>query len=292
MDDFWYDISQLWVGTFFYGIYLVLFCICVYILLHRPHSRANTVLLATAIALFTLSTVLTVLNLVLGAAEIDDIDSIPSENIQNAAMIIYGVNNSIADSLIYRCYVIWNKNWRVIIVPIMMLITSTVFGLDFTLSPYPFFGLTLATNVLVTALTAGRIRWICRQSRAYLKVADQRRYASSVAILVESGMVYSAAILTYLVVISIPGLVNTLGEPILQMLAQVMGIAPTLIIVRVGLGVSVENLESTVRTAQATSTSFLGSRLTQPDFNENVTVVFPDVEKGQFDHGSESGWSR
>ncbi|KAF8202678.1 hypothetical protein K438DRAFT_583008 [Mycena galopus ATCC 62051] len=249
MDDFWYDISQLWVGTFFYGIYLVLFCICVYILLHRPHTWANTILLVTTIALFTLSSILTVLNIVLGAAEIDDLDYIPSDSIQNAAMIIYGVNNFIADGLvIYRCFVIWDKNWRIIIVPIIMLVISTVYGLDFTLSPYPFFGLTLATNVLVTALTAGRIWWICRQCRGYLKTSEQRRCASSVTILVESGLVYSAAILTYLVVISIPNLINTLGEPILQMLTQVMGIAPTLIIVRVGLGVSVENLQGTIRT--------------------------------------------
>ncbi|KAJ6454853.1 hypothetical protein C8R45DRAFT_1111799 [Mycena sanguinolenta] len=88
-DDSWYDISQLWVGTFFYGIYLVLFCICVYILLHRPHTRANTILLVTAIAMVTLSSILTVLTLVLGAAEIDDIDEIPFDRIQNAALIIY-----------------------------------------------------------------------------------------------------------------------------------------------------------------------------------------------------------
>ncbi|KAJ6478200.1 hypothetical protein C8R45DRAFT_1006760 [Mycena sanguinolenta] len=287
MDDFWYDISQLWVGTFFYGIYLVLFCICVYILLHRPHTRANTFLLVTAIALFTLSSILTVLNLVLGAAEIDDIDGIPSDSIQNAA--IYGLNNSIADGLvIYRCFVIWERKWRVIIVPIIMLIISTIYGLDFTLSPYPFFGLTLATNVLVTALTAGRIWWICRQSRAYLNTSEQRRYTSSVTILVESGVLYSVALLTYLIVISIPNLINTLGEPILQMLTQVMGIAPTLIIVRVGLGASVENLKSTIRTAQTISTSFSESRFTQLDFNETVPTVFPDLEKGQPDQSSRS----
>ncbi|KAF8179081.1 hypothetical protein K438DRAFT_1529181, partial [Mycena galopus ATCC 62051] len=96
---------------------------------------------------------------------------------------------------------------------------------------------------------AGRIWWISRQSRAYLGAAAQRRYVSSIAVLVESGMVYSATILAYLIVISYPSLANTLGEPILQIVSQVMGIAPTLIIVRVGLGVSVENRQSTARTA-------------------------------------------
>jgi hypothetical protein len=123
---YWYDISQLWVSilisnisnnslnsanrsgrsfTVFQfsskdkdswfavpGIYLVLFCICMHILLHRPSSRGNTVLLVTAIVLFTLSTVLTVLNLVLGTAEIDEMASIPYQKVQDTAFIVYAIN--------------------------------------------------------------------------------------------------------------------------------------------------------------------------------------------------------
>ncbi|KAJ6454828.1 hypothetical protein C8R45DRAFT_1111764 [Mycena sanguinolenta] len=59
-------------------------------------------------------------------------------------------------------------------------VISTVYGLDFTLSPYPFFGLSLVTNVLVTALTAGRIWGICRR---YLKISEQWRSTSCVTIL-------------------------------------------------------------------------------------------------------------
>jgi hypothetical protein len=47
--------------------------------------------LVTAIALFTLSTVQAVINLVLGAADIDDID-IPYDQLVDATTIIYGVN--------------------------------------------------------------------------------------------------------------------------------------------------------------------------------------------------------
>ncbi|KAJ7904187.1 hypothetical protein B0H13DRAFT_1881676 [Mycena leptocephala] len=277
--------------------------------------RGNTILLVTAIALFTLSSVLAVINLTLGAAEIDEIDSIPYDQLNQAAMIIYGVNNSIADGLvIYRCYVIWNNNWRVTILPIMMLIASTVFGLDFTLSPFPFFGLTLATNVVVTILTgkyrslqwgevnpkhrdcvAGRIWWICRHSRAYLKAAEQRRYVSSIAILVESGMVYSAGILAYLIVISIPSVANRLAGPILQMLSQVMGIAPTIIIVRVGLGASVENVERSVKTMETMSTicppQHVGIWIGQRHGNLDETSTLADVEKGQLNHSSRKLWS-
>ncbi|KAJ6467737.1 hypothetical protein C8R45DRAFT_1171130 [Mycena sanguinolenta] len=260
---FWYDISRdllLWCAGLdatdrdsrrSTGIYLVLFCICAYILLHRPSSRTNTILLVTAIILFTCSTVLTVLNLVLGTAEIDEMASIPYQKVQDTAFVIYAINNSVADGLvIYRCYVVWNNDWRVIVLPIMLLVTST----------------------------ACRIWWISRQARAYLGATAQRRYIFSIAVLVESGMVYSATILAYLIMIQYPSLANTLGEPILQIVSQVMGIAPTLIIVRVGLGLSVENGQSTVKTGNTSITlrpqrhAILGTSIGSADPKENVSV--------------------
>ncbi|KAJ7658053.1 hypothetical protein B0H17DRAFT_1097225 [Mycena rosella] len=289
---FWYDISQLWVGTFFYGMYLVLFCICMYILLHRPSSRENTVLLVTAIALFTFSTILIVLVLVLVTAEMEKLASIPSGSIQNAAYIIYAINNSIADGLlIYRCYVVWNHDWRVIVLPVMLLIASTACGLDVFLDATPQFAVILATNFLATGLTAGRIWWISHHSRAYLGATAQRRYAFAIALVVESGMLYSATILAFLIVISFPSLSSTLEEPLLQIVTQVMGIAPTLIIVRVGLDVTVEDSLSTFRTTTTTSiplrqqrhaSSRLGSSIGSADPQENLSPGFVAREN---DHG-------
>ncbi|KAF7362545.1 hypothetical protein MVEN_00602600 [Mycena venus] len=289
MDDSWYIISQLWVGTFFYGIYLVLFCICIYILLSRPHNLGNTILLVTAIALFALSTVQAIINLVLGAADIDDID-IPYDQLVDATTVIYAVNNFIADGLvIYRCYVIYNNNVYVVILPIMMLIVGTVFGVDLDLGAGLLFILSLATNVLLTVLTAGRIWWICRRSRVYLKTEEQRRCVSAMAILVESGVIYSATVLAFLVLGAFPSS-EIVREPIFQMLNQVMGIAPTLIIVRVGLGVSVKNVKMTVKTAEAMSDNMhsqkrpiLGARVGQPDLNKDVPAIpnDVDVEKGR-----------
>ncbi|KAJ6556018.1 hypothetical protein B0H19DRAFT_1235382 [Mycena capillaripes] len=260
----WYDISQLWVGTFFYGIYLVLFCICMYILLHRPSSRGNTVLMVTTMALFTFSTILIVLILVLVTAEIEELSSIPSDSIQNAAYIIYAINNSIGDGLlIYRCYVVWNHDWRVIVLPVMMLIAST----------------------------AGRIWWISHHSRAYLAAAAQQRYASTIALVVESGMLYSATILAFLIVISFPSLSSTLEEPLLQIVTQVMGIAPTLIIVRVGMGLTVEESLSSFRAAknpgmplhqQRHAGSRLGTSIGSADPRENFA---PGYVARENDHG-------
>ncbi|KAJ7921506.1 hypothetical protein B0H13DRAFT_1604505, partial [Mycena leptocephala] len=295
------------------GIYLVLFCICIYILLHRPHNLGNTILLVTAIALFTLSTVQAVINLVLGAADIDDID-IPYDQLVDATTIIYGVNkyehtliisiSIIADGLvvsppIYRCYSVWNYNKYVVVLPIIMLIVTSglLFAVDLQLPENPYFALSLATNVVVTIFTAGRIWWICRQSRAYLKTDEQRRYISVISIIVESGVIYSATVLVYLILSAIPSAV-ILQEPIYQMLTQVLGIAPTLIIVRVGLGVHVQSFESTVGTAVAKSENarphkrpILGIHISKPYFDNALPSPPQDVEKGQPNYGSGRPWS-
>ncbi|KAJ6477048.1 hypothetical protein C8R45DRAFT_934674 [Mycena sanguinolenta] len=267
----WIAFHELWVGTLFYGTRGagLLSCTCIYILMKRPRNSGNTILLVTAIALFTLATVQAVINVVHGGYELNT-DTPPDskllDQIVAGSFTMYIVSNFIADGLlIYRCYVIWNNNVLVIILPIVMLIVSTgefasvmsylqvadafsttVLGListfDFSLSSDPFFGVSLATNVLVTALTAGRIWWISRCSRAYLKTTDRRRYASAIVILgvllihpaeLNLGF-YSANLLAVLIVCRIPS-VSYFSDVLLQMQYQIMGIAPTLIIVRAGL---------------------------------------------------------
>ncbi|KAJ6477047.1 hypothetical protein C8R45DRAFT_1158313 [Mycena sanguinolenta] len=149
------------VGTFFYGIYLVLFCICIYILMKRPRDLANAILLLTAIALFTSATVQIIFNVIVNASGFGALD-IPPESIDrviDGASVMYILSNLVADGLvIYRCYVLWSNNTLVIILPILMLIASTVLGLGSrlglpALSSVVFFAVSLATNVLVTALT-------------------------------------------------------------------------------------------------------------------------------------------
>ncbi|KAF7350778.1 hypothetical protein MSAN_01639000 [Mycena sanguinolenta] len=297
MDDFWFDMTELWVGTFFYGIYLVLFCICIYILLNRPRP-GNAVLLVTAIALFTLSTVQAVLNLVLGATEIDYLD-LPFDKINRAAEIIYGVTNIIADALvIYRCYIVWDRNVYVIILPLLMLAVTSVFGVDIKLPANPYFSLSLATNVLVTALTAGRIWWICRQCRLYSKftTAQQKRCMSAIGIIAESGVLYPASILAYLILGAIPK-VSIVQEPIYQMMAQIMGIAPTLIIVRVGLGVNDSNQESSleVKTADLKFIDTIDSDISsQPDLEKGSSWIElqKDVPPIPLDQDVEKGLGR
>ncbi|KAJ6553052.1 hypothetical protein B0H19DRAFT_1236178 [Mycena capillaripes] len=296
--SFWFDMACLWAGTLFYGIYLVLFCICVYILVHRPRNVANGILLGTAILLFTLSTIQAVLNLVLGSIQILRLDDVlPADSIGFADNMLYVATNLVADSLLlYRCWVVWNRNIFVIIPGFAGIVITSVFGWDQNIPDLDgFYSLTLATNILVSLLTAGRIWWIGRQSRLAVssKSSTKSPYASTISIILESGMIYAVFVAIRIAVNNVEpfGVVVMVTE----MLRQVMGIVPTLIIVRVGLGVSVENSSSTASGTAAGARSGTGQwQVAVPTFdsessftsqpNRHVLGVMRsqqgDVEKG------------
>ncbi|KAJ7712848.1 hypothetical protein B0H16DRAFT_1623433 [Mycena metata] len=260
---FWFDMACLWVGTLFYGIYLVLFCICIYILLHRPRNAANGILLGTAILLFTLSTIQAVLNLVLGSLEILQLDDkFPVDSIGSADDMLYVVNNIVADGLlIYRCWVVWNRNIFVTIPGLTGIVILIAFSADEQIPLSAYYAMTLATNVVLSALTAGRIWWIGRrQSLAQTSKSSTRSpYASTISIILESGIIYSVFVAIRIAVDDLQPYSVVIF--VTEMLRQIVGIVPTLIIVRVGLGMSVESSSSS-STASGTAAG-AGSRTGQ-----------------------------
>ncbi|KAJ7214463.1 hypothetical protein GGX14DRAFT_610935 [Mycena pura] len=181
-------------------------------------------------------------------------------------------NNMVTDSLfIYRCYIVWNRNIRVVIVPILTLLVSA--GLGFLCSyeaGHPsnihvihvdvrlVIGMVLITNVILMTLTAGRIWWIRREVTGVLEPSIVRTYNTVIAImqapplyfLLESGAIYCISMVIPVVSVSVldprqigvpPSTFRYLqpSHPVLGIfraaVPQIMNIAPTLVIVRAAL---------------------------------------------------------
>ncbi|KAJ7210711.1 hypothetical protein GGX14DRAFT_565324 [Mycena pura] len=193
----------------------------------------------------------------------------------NVMYVIYNfllvVNNMVTDSLlIYRCYIIWNRNIRVVIVP------TSMPGLGFLCSyenGYPgnihlihvdfglVLGMVLTTNIALMALTAGRIWWIRREVTGVLEPSIVRTYNTVIAIMqapssLESGAIYCISMIIYVVSVSVldprkigvPASIYRNLKPLHPVLGifravipQIVNIAPTLVIVRVVLRRNVEN---------------------------------------------------
>ncbi|KAF9060630.1 hypothetical protein BDP27DRAFT_1339349 [Rhodocollybia butyracea] len=166
-----------------------------------------------------------------------------------------------------RCYHLWESRKSIITPPIILCALNALFfigGLiletqkESNLDP-PFllaserkniFGIatilsltfalvTMATNVLLTALIAGRLFWLMKMTNKYLDTNSQmnhQKIKQIPIIIIESGCLYPATI-----IVATCFIVSISPLQLVPIVAQTMGIAPTLIMVRVDLGLSFEH---------------------------------------------------
>ncbi|KAJ7466902.1 hypothetical protein FB451DRAFT_1259474 [Mycena latifolia] len=227
----WVGVSTLWVSTFLYGIYLVLFCRCMYIFYR---GKKQLPLLISAIIMFALSTTTVIIFLLQGATAYGNAGlGLQLDQLQIAGAIVYVTNNIMADALlIYRCYIIWNTVW-ITVVPLLLLVATMILGYSIQLPL--FFILSLSMNFFVPTLVAGRLWWVIRRIRGSSGAGTRRKGRNAMIIILESGLIYSVFVSLHMAFFHFS---DPRDEIIYGALGQVVGIVPTLIIVRVGLGVS------------------------------------------------------
>ncbi|KAF8202619.1 hypothetical protein K438DRAFT_1820538, partial [Mycena galopus ATCC 62051] len=105
---------------------------------------------------------------------------------------------------------------------------------------------TFFTNVVASSLAAGRIWWISRRASYVISRNSRRTYANLTAILVESGCIYPISIVVVLTLFIVPTSSTIAVLISIAPLYHIVGISPTLIIVRVGLGVSTDDVDKTI----------------------------------------------
>ncbi|KAF7333108.1 hypothetical protein MVEN_02376200 [Mycena venus] len=162
-------------------------------------------------------------------------------------------NNIVTDGLfIHRCYVLWGRNIKVVIVPALSLVVTAVMGSVGASEPDEIgradqnefrlaFGMIVLTNLTLMGLTAGRVWWIRRDVVTILEPSVTRTYDTVIAMILESGAIYCISIVLYL--ISVVRLNKQDSLPAISVfraaIPQIMNIAPVLILVRVGSGCSI-----------------------------------------------------
>ncbi|KAJ7494100.1 hypothetical protein FB451DRAFT_1215998 [Mycena latifolia] len=168
--------------------------------------------------------------------------------------MVYVTSNILADSIfIFRCYAIWNRRRKVIIFPILL--TLTVAGLGHSnvvlslvgrgdLRSGFFFlsmGVSLATTFVLMGLTVGRIWWLARAARQVLGQKVVKKYYTVCAMILESGSLYGVGGIAYIIMLMVLPWEITMNGAVI---GQLVGIAPTIIALRVGLRCSVEDVDS------------------------------------------------
>ncbi|KAJ7108235.1 hypothetical protein C8R44DRAFT_857763 [Mycena epipterygia] len=276
LDDYWYWTVSQSCGTsaeiFLYGILLVLFGVAGHLLYHRRNPARRILTTATA-AMAVLATLqlairirssisvfqifrLSIMGEIFGSSERATHAGDLAASLQTVEDFLLVTNNVVTDGLfIHRCFVIWGRNIKVVVVPVIMLLATTVLGYlcaytnDYSSSvayvdgQVPF-AMSMVTNVVLMLLTAGRIWWIRRDACILVQSQCVRRYNIVIAIILESGAIYCASILLFLISVYLPPSLDPLYAVVRCSVPQIMNIAPTLIIVRVGFGYSVEETVS------------------------------------------------
>ncbi|KIK51597.1 hypothetical protein GYMLUDRAFT_265729 [Collybiopsis luxurians FD-317 M1] len=176
-----------------------------------------------------------------------------------AQLALEFTNCIFADSiLIWRLWVLWDRQWTIIVLPICLVIGSAALAYDFVYeiskinSPEAnysdvfarksevvgiVYGIcTVVTNLLCTGLIAGRIWWHNRQMQLSLgRQMASKRYRAIFFTILESGTIYSMA---WIILIILDLCNSNATFPMIDIMAQLSkGIVPALIIVLIARSV-------------------------------------------------------
>jgi len=261
----------------FYGILLVLVAFALNLLVRRRAAGGPILLIATCL-MFLLATVQFIARILASQKAFDVLylavegqfasNSALARNAaaQNLALnfvedVLLVTNNIVTDGmLIYRCFLIWERNYYAIAAPAILLFVSSILSYlaayegDYPTAAGPTvdlrigFALSVLTNIVLVGLTAGRILFTRRKARiAGMHHEVLERYNTATAMVLESGGILCAWVIVYVVLRSIAP--PTVWRVFRGGMAQILNIVPTLIVVRVGLGNSRGN-DSTLKGSQ------------------------------------------
>ncbi|KAF9258914.1 hypothetical protein L218DRAFT_705626 [Marasmius fiardii PR-910] len=305
-------LSLMWMT---YGVYIIVFGLSIHVLTHRRDSPAPKLYFWCTVSLFALNTIFigfTAMGYTRQA--IIEFQVVETKNWDRYVSYAYSdtvatvwvavssvitiLMNVMADCmLIHRCHIIWDSR-KSVLYPLVVVsfiinatlvgsIIPTVVGLNNTEIHAELFqkanqvnnGTLIAAaafNFLLTLLTAGRISWISREVRKVMGRSTNSRYNTIVAIIIESGLLYSISLLAAIIfqLTFDPDSSAKLPIDLSVLSTQLSGLAPTMIIVRVAYNKSIQTVQPMVSTLNFVDTGQqVGATL---DFRAQTT--HPDID--------------
>jgi len=252
------EFFALWVETLLYGIFFSYFLQSIGLLTwKRSGARINLVLIFVSLSIFALATTHLILVLCRSQQAFIFQRDAPGGPIAYWSNLQSGLEVSQASSqtaisiigdgmVIYRVWVVYNRNYKVLVLPILSFIGTTVCSIAsviyigkasaganvFYLPKLEiwlpaFFGMTFATSVLCSALIAGRLWYIHK----WVHISRTTNTLTTVLrIVIESASIYALTMLLYLgTYVAKKNVSIIFGD----MVSPVIGIAFSLITIRV-----------------------------------------------------------
>lgn len=229
-----------------YGIHIVLFAICCYILLNF-HKRIQWFILAAVCAMFAISTADIGLSIKLSTTDLWALHTLPAQasiDKMPPKAVLFVTNNLLADILLFhRCWVIWGRPRVILWIALVCLTADTIWGYmghatrtalwQHTFRPL-YLWTVFALNITVTAAAAGRIYWVSVVAHPPVERGVKRIYRAIISTLVESAAIYSSCILIFLLWVQFAETTAYWVVPS-TMMTRLVAIMPTLMIVQIGI---------------------------------------------------------
>jgi len=203
--------------------------------------------------------------------------------------------------LLWRCFMVWNKNFYVIFIPTVMIIGTAVSGYGavgryFTPDAFTaasvrwaegMLAVSMATNILLSLLSAGRIWYLARETGSKGVFWNSKsRYNRVILLILETGVVMTISkTMEFILFMLAPddGL-NGLNALYIVMdaMPQIMSICPTLMIIAVSRGftaVSTEAGPSGLASGSITRANISLSQSLPPFVAAPKTTTFDDHDE-------------
>ncbi|KAI0644289.1 hypothetical protein C8Q79DRAFT_975276 [Trametes meyenii] len=283
---------SIWMETLFYGIYVVLFFTSMVVLRRSKTSVSQSWMIPwVLVGMFCIATAHIGVNVrrlvegfILPATKAETLAYLYDihQPLNIAKQYLWVFNNVLADGvMVWRLWKIWTS--YVCILPIILLVATTAFGLATASSLFPSVGagssifvahlsrfattqyaLSLTNNVLVTALIAGRIWYLTKEIRRTDRVIGTE-YRRAILLVIDSGALYALTQVLQLAfyVAKFPGLYFVADS-----FVQIMAIVPTSVVLVVALG------RTLVEEARRAGTEFSDLQFTHSGVKE-VSRAFP-----------------
>ncbi|KAJ3847769.1 hypothetical protein EV368DRAFT_22862, partial [Lentinula lateritia] len=270
------QIVALFMESVTYGVFLTTFVMCLHGLLYSPTHRfhlkpffkVNYRMLIAALLMFTFASLDVAFGLCHNikafvtlnrngndpetAEEVfDDVGNW----INVMKFVDYVAQTFIGDSiLIYRCYLVWDRSWYMIVPSVLLCLAETVCGCmvaaieaspasggslnSSTISPFitSMLSITLATTILTTTLIVYRLWNVQSHSQTFLQFQQERNrdwnsdpLARAMKVMIESGLLYTLS-LVVLFAVFITSSNAELG--VSDSVVQIIGITFNMIIIR------------------------------------------------------------
>ncbi|TCD71375.1 hypothetical protein EIP91_011146 [Steccherinum ochraceum] len=223
---------------------------------------------------------------------------------------LYATQEIIGDGVaIYRCWVIWNRDWRIIILPLMLFIVSiisgyTVCGLYTSVNPADtvfdprlthwistFYSVAVVQSTMTTGLMAYKIWKTDRRSASYRANAHESSLLPVLRILVESA---SLQLFVEIILLALYEANYNAQYILLEIVTPLVGITFTAITIRLALRMSgaLDSTKSTgthpttlsgTQNAQITTIGSMPMRPIAINITHDVHLK-QDVESGTYTH--------